>query len=81
MDVLREITEFYYRKGERDCRWGLCQVECRCHMQGKKKGEDFILGCFYIILNLNVRRKSMSLLSNGLLARGRICADSCIHIC
>jgi hypothetical protein len=50
-------------------------------MQGKKKGEDFILGCFYIILNLNVRRKSMSLLSNGLLARGRICADSCIHIC
>jgi hypothetical protein len=48
---------------------------------GKKEGgeQDFILGHFYIILNLEVGRKFMPIpVSNGLRITGRIWEDSCI---
>jgi hypothetical protein len=57
--------EFYYRKGEGitgevSARWNGGRA-CR------KKGKDFILGCFYVILNLEVGIKSMLLpISSGL---------------
>jgi hypothetical protein len=64
VDVVWEITELYY--SERDYRWGLCQVKWR-HIMQKRRGDFFILGHFYIILNLKVERKSESLfVSNGL---------------
>jgi hypothetical protein len=39
--IVREITEFYYRKGEGDYRWGLCQVEWRYCVQKKREGFYF----------------------------------------
>jgi hypothetical protein len=55
VDVVKGITKFYYRKGA-DYRCGLCQVEWRSLIQ--EKSENFILGCFYIILNLELGGKS-----------------------
>jgi hypothetical protein len=50
-------------------------------VQEKKKGQDFILGCFYI-LNLEEGRKSVSLsVSSGLQARGCSWVDSCVQLC
>jgi hypothetical protein len=47
-----------------------------------RKGQDFILSHLYIILSLEVGRKSVSLpVSNGLRLRGRSWMESCIHLC
>jgi hypothetical protein len=81
MDVVGEIMAFFTGKGEEDYRCGLCQVEWRLHVWGKR-GRILFLGNFYIILNLEVGRKSVSLPnSNGLWARERIWADSSTHLC
>jgi hypothetical protein len=60
MDVVREITDFYYRKGVE------VQVESlpggmEVLRAGKKRGEILSAVIFYIILNLEVGRKSESL--------------------
>jgi hypothetical protein len=58
--VVSEITEFYYRNKGRDYRCGLCWwnggAACR-----KKKRRTFILGYFYIILNLEGGEKTSCL--------------------
>jgi hypothetical protein len=64
--ILREIREFYYY------RWGSLPGGMEAP-HARKKGENFILGHFYFILNLDVGRKPKSLpISNGLEVRGRI---------
>jgi hypothetical protein len=82
--VVREITDFYYRKGGRgiagivSARWNggsLCRKK-------KKKGRIFMLDHFYNNLNLEVGRKFVSFpVSNGFQTRGRIRVDSCVHFC
>jgi hypothetical protein len=43
----------------------------------EKKGKDLLLGRFYVILNLEVGRKSVSLpIFNGLRAREKMWVDS-----
>jgi hypothetical protein len=71
--VVREITGFYYRKRRRRLKVGSLSGGWSHLMLERKVGEDFILGHFYIIFNLEVGRIFMSLtVSNGLWTRGRI---------
>jgi hypothetical protein len=64
VDVVSEITEFYYRKGGKRLQVGVSARWDGGSMCRSKKG--FYFGHFYTILNLEVRRKSVSLLvSNG----------------
>jgi hypothetical protein len=74
VDVVKGITKFYYRKGA-DYRCGLCQVEWRSLIQ--EKSENFILGCFYIILNL--KKSLLTPTCNGLQARGSCWVGGLMH--
>jgi hypothetical protein len=54
MDVVREITEFYFKKREKGITGGV-SVKWNKGTACRKKRESFYFRSFYIILNLEVR--------------------------
>jgi hypothetical protein len=76
VDAVREIMEFYYKKGENGLLVGYLPAGMEAPYV-EKKGQNFILFLFYMILNLEVGRRSKSLpVSNVLRASGRNWGDS-----
>jgi hypothetical protein len=54
---VRKIMEFYYRKGGKELQVRSLPGGMEVSRAGEKRGQDFILGRFYITLNMEMGKK------------------------